>query len=32
MMEKSVLYSGTDRILFTTRVGDLAIKELISAK
>lgn len=30
MLTKSAFYGGTDRILFTTRVGDIAIKEVIS--
>jgi CBS domain-containing protein len=30
MQDKSMYYSGTDRLLFTTRVGDLAIKDVIS--
>jgi CBS domain-containing protein len=30
MQNKSMYYGGSDRLLFTTRVGDLAIKEVIS--
>jgi CBS domain-containing protein len=31
MMNKNIFYGGTDRILFTTRVGDIAIKNIVSA-
>jgi CBS domain-containing protein len=30
MQDKSMYYSGSDRLLFTTRIGDLAIKDVIS--
>jgi len=30
MRDKSVFYGGSDRLLFTTRVGDTAIKKIIS--
>ncbi len=32
MQDKSMFYGGSDRLLFTTRVGDMAIKEVISAR
>jgi len=32
MLSKSAFYGGTDRILFTTRVGDIAIKEVVSVR
>jgi CBS domain-containing protein len=31
MQDKSMFYGGSDRLLFTTRVGDMAIKEVVSA-
>ena len=31
MMTKNIFYGGTDRILFTTRVGDIAVKKIVSA-
>ncbi len=31
MQDKSMFYGGSDRLLFTTRVGDMAIKDVISA-
>jgi CBS domain-containing protein len=32
MQDKSVFYGGSDRLLFTTRVGDMAIKDVISTQ
>ncbi len=32
MQDKSMFYSSSDRILFTTRVGDLAIKNVVSTQ
>ncbi len=32
MQDKSVFYGGSDRLLFTTRVGDMAIKNVISTQ
>lgn len=32
MVNRSGLYGGTDRILFTTQIGDMAIKDVISVK
>ncbi len=32
MQDKSMFYGGSDRLLFTTRVGDISIKDLISAQ
>ena len=32
MHNKSRLYGGTDRILFTSRVGDIAVREVIAVK
>jgi CBS domain-containing protein len=32
MQDKSVFYGGSDRLLFTTRVGDMAIKEVVSTQ
>jgi CBS domain-containing protein len=30
MQDKSMFYGGSDRLLFTTRVGDMAIKDVVS--
>ena len=32
MQDKSMFYGGSDRLLFTTRVGDMAIKDVVSAR
>jgi len=32
MQDKSMFYGGSDRLLFTTRVEDMAIKEVVSAQ
>ncbi|HXY53514.1 MAG TPA: DUF294 nucleotidyltransferase-like domain-containing protein [Nitrospirota bacterium] len=32
MQDKSIFYGGSDRLLFTTRVGDMAIKEIVSVQ
>jgi CBS domain-containing protein len=32
MQDKSMFYGGSDRLLFTTRVGDMAIKEVVSVQ
>ncbi len=32
MQDKSMFYGGSDRLLFTTRVGNMAIKEVISTR
>lgn len=32
MQDKSMFYGGSDRLLFTTRVGDMAIKEVVSTR
>jgi CBS domain-containing protein len=32
MQDKSMFYGGSDRLLFTTRVGDTAIKDVVSAR
>lgn len=32
MLNRSSYYGGTDRILFTTRVGDIAIKDVVSIR
>jgi len=32
MQDKSMFYGGSDRLLFTTRVGDLSIKDVISTQ
>jgi CBS domain-containing protein len=31
MQDKSMFYGGSDRLLFTTRVGDMAIKDVVSS-
>ncbi len=31
MQDKCIFYGGSDRLLFTTRVGDMAIKDVVSA-
>ncbi len=32
MQDKSMFYGGSDRLLFTTRVGDMAIKDVVSTQ
>ncbi|MGE5172505.1 MAG: DUF294 nucleotidyltransferase-like domain-containing protein [Betaproteobacteria bacterium] len=32
MQNKSIFYGGSDRLLFTTRIGDMAVKEVISTQ
>ena len=32
MQDKSMFYGGSDRLLFTTRVGDMAIKDVVSTR
>jgi CBS domain-containing protein len=32
MQDKSMFYGGSDRLLFTTQVGDMAIKEVVSVQ
>ena len=32
MQDKSMFYGGSDRLLFTTRVGDMAIKDVVSVQ
>ncbi len=29
MQDKSMFYGGSDRLLFTTRVGDMGIKDVV---